>query len=88
MRSPGSESNKSTPCWFSTIDFRQDHTGGLQLDTQDTRDLIIAQSEEMFHSEEQLLMRIINAVFLLELKFQGPMLKLCQDNGSFKLDPA
>jgi len=38
--------------------------------------------------EEQLLMLIINAAFMLELKFLELMQKYFLDNGNSKLDPA
>ena len=55
------------------------------LDTQETRDHTTAPLEEMSLSEDLLLMLITNVAFSLDLTFQEPMLRSCQDNGNTKL---
>ena len=86
MKSHGMELNKNILFFKLKIDSRRDPMDGQMLDIQDNKDLIIAQPEEMSALEEQLQMLIISVVFSLELPFQEQMLKLCQVNGSTKLD--
>jgi hypothetical protein len=59
---------------------------GQALDIQETKDHTIAQQEVMFALDVLSLMLITNVVFMLDLKFLELMPRLCQDNGSSKLD--
>ena len=58
--------NKNTFSSSLRIVFKQDLTDGLILDSQEAKDLIIAQLEAMSILEEQLLMPIISVVCMLE----------------------
>ena len=84
----GSVLSKNISFFNSKIVSKPDHTDGLTQVFQETKDLTIVQLEEMLTLEEQLLMLIINAAFMLELKFLELMQKYFLDNGNSKLDPA
>jgi len=64
------------------------HMDGQIMVSQETKDHIIAQLEEMFALEELLWMLIWKHACMLELKSQELMLKSCQVNGNSKLDHA
>ena len=66
MSNHGLALNKNTFSSSLRIVFKQDLTDGLILDSQEAKDLIIAQLEAMSILEEQLLMPIISVVCMLE----------------------
>ena len=66
MSNHGLALNKNTFSFSLRIVFKQDPTDGLILDSQEAKDLIIAQLEAMSILEEQLLMPIISVVCMLE----------------------
>lgn len=80
------ELNRNTLFCKLKIDSLLDHMDGQALDIQETKDHTIAQQEVMFALDVLSLMLITNVVFMLDLKFLELMPRLCQDNGSSKLD--
>lgn len=88
MRSLGLELSRSTPSSRVAVDSLQDHMDGHLLVIQEIRAHTTALLEVTFASEEPWLTLIINAASTLESPSLEPMLRLCQDNGSSKLDHA
>lgn len=84
--SHGSVLSKNIFCSNKAIIFRLVHMDGQILVSQETKDLIIAQSEVMLTLEETLLMLITNVVCMLESRSQELMLRYSLDNGNSKLD--
>lgn len=82
------ELSKNTPFFNLKIDSQLDHMDGQLVGIQEPKVLTIVQLEAMSVSEEKLLMLIITAAFMLESLFQELTPRLCQDNGSSKLDHA
>ena len=83
--SHGMELSKNILFCKLRIDLQQDHTDGQMLDIQELKVHSIAQQVVTFALEELLLTHILRLAFMLELISQELMLKLCQDNGNFKL---
>lgn len=86
--SHGSVLSRSISCYSKTTTFRLVHMDGQTLVSQETKDLTIAQLEEMWTLEETSLMLITNVAYMQESKFQEQMQKFFLDNGNSKLDHA
>lgn len=86
--SHGLELSRNIFCLNKAIIFRLAHMDGQILVSQESKDLTIAQLEEMLTLVETLLMLTTNVVYMQELKSQVQMLRYFLDNGNFKLDHA